>query len=237
MAEDTWQDERCLIHGLRAHDPLSLEALIQQYSRELFYIARLILAGAGSAQDAEECLNDLFLIAWQEIDAFDPARGSLRTWLQMRTRYIALDCRRYLLRRQSSNMATVVLHEVYDLPQDHRSLDSLEFPQGMPSWLTTAGADVVLEQQERLEELSHALEDLPAFDRFLIDLRYFQCTSMQGIAARTGLTRHALEARLWRARKVLRVRLQERATGIQIKRASPRAGRRASLLRKEGLPA
>ena len=69
-AEDTWRNEQRLIHGLRAHDPLILEALLQQYSRELFYLARLSLVGTDSAQDAEECLNDLFLIAWQEIDAF-----------------------------------------------------------------------------------------------------------------------------------------------------------------------
>jgi RNA polymerase sigma factor (sigma-70 family) len=237
MAEDTWQNEQRLLHGLRAHDLLSLEALMQHYSRELFYVACLILAGVGTAQDAEECLNDLFVTVWQEFDSFDPARGSLRTWLMMRTKYIALDCRRYLLRHQSPNAPTVVLHEAYYLTQDHRSLDSLEFPQGVPNWLTTAGVDVVLEQQERLEGLRHAIEDLPAFDRFLIDLRYFQSASMREIAARTGLTRHALEARLWRARKTLRARLQEWAPGIQVNRASLRAGRSASLLRKEGLPA
>ena len=53
MAEETWLDEQRLIQGLRARDPISLEALINQYSRELFYFARLILAGAGSVQDAE----------------------------------------------------------------------------------------------------------------------------------------------------------------------------------------
>jgi RNA polymerase sigma factor (sigma-70 family) len=106
MAEETWLDEHELIQGLRARDPISLEALINQYSRELFYFARLILGSAGSAQDAEECLSDLFIAVWQEFESFDPARGSLRTWLTMRTKYIALDCRRVLVRQQSARPAS-----------------------------------------------------------------------------------------------------------------------------------
>src|SRR5690349_5008632 len=125
MAEDTWQDEQQIIQGLRARDPLSLETLIHHYSRELFYFARLILAGAGAAQDAEECLNDLFVTVWQEFDSFDPARGSLRTWLTMRTKYIALDCRRHLLRRQPPDVPVVALHEEYGLAQKRRPLESL----------------------------------------------------------------------------------------------------------------
>jgi RNA polymerase sigma factor (sigma-70 family) len=111
MAEETWLDEQQLIQGLRASDPISLEALINQYSRELFYFARLILAGAGSVQDAEECLNDLFIAVWQEFDSFDPARGSLRTWLTMRTKYLALDRRRQLLRRQPGELPVVTFYE------------------------------------------------------------------------------------------------------------------------------
>ncbi|HEU5198201.1 MAG TPA: sigma-70 family RNA polymerase sigma factor [Ktedonobacterales bacterium] len=234
MIEETWLDDQRLIRGLRAHDPRSLEALIQHYSRELFYLACLILAGVGAAQDAEECLNDLFVTVWQEFDAFDPARGSLRTWLIMRTKYIALDCRRQLLRRQHADVPVVILHEEYSLAQEQRSLASLAYQQKAYSQLTTAGVDVLLEQQERYEELRCALEQLPTFDRLLIYRRYFQFTSIKELAACTGLTKHAVEARLWRARKVLREALQQQGPGIAIKRTTMRAGRKRSFLRKEG---
>jgi RNA polymerase sigma factor (sigma-70 family) len=235
MAKDPWRDEQRLIQGLRAQDPLSLEALIQQHARELFYVARLILAEVGSEQDVEECLNDLFLIAWKEVGTFDPARGSLRSWLRMRTRYIALNYRRYLLRRQFPTGSITTSSEVSPLVQDHHPLDSLEPRQAVPSQLTTVGVDVLIEQQERLAELRSALEHLPAIDRFLIDLRYFQCASLQEMAARTNSTKHAIEARLSRARKVLRAALQEGTGGISIKRASLRDGRSATPLRREGL--
>jgi RNA polymerase sigma factor (sigma-70 family) len=233
--EDTWRDEQRLIHGLRVHDPLSLEALINQYSRELFYFACLILAGVGAAQDAEECLNDLFMTVWQEFDSFDPARGSLRTWLMMRTKYIALDCRRQLLRGHHADVSVVVLHEEYAFAQEQRALDSLKQQQEAQIQPMAAGVDVLLEQCERREELRRALEQLPELDRFLIYRRYFHFTSIKELAACTGLTKHAVEARLWRARKVLREALQEQGPDGAIKRTAIRTGRRRSLLRKEGL--
>ena len=69
----------------------------------------------------------------------------------------------------------------------------------------------LLEQSEQREELRHALATLPELDRFLIYQRYFKFASTEELAAQTGLTRHAVDTRLWRARKSLRVVLKEHA--------------------------
>ncbi len=225
MAEKTRLDEQELIQGLRARDPLSLEALINRYSRELFYFARLILAGAGSVQDAEECLSDLFIAVWQEFESFDPARGSLRTWLTMRTKYLALDCRRALLRQQPAGLPAIPLE--YTLAQDQRPPERLKHRQAVQMQPMTVGVDVLLEQQERREELSRALEGLPELDRLIVYLRYFQFAGIREIAARTGLTKHAVEARLWRARKVLR-RVLEEPTNHALGQRRRRAVRRST---------
>ncbi|WP_322480781.1 sigma factor, partial [Thermogemmatispora sp.] len=99
MVRQDWSDED-LVQQLKERNPDALETLIARYSRELYYFIRLILNGVGVAQDAEECVNDLFVAAWQEIETFDASRGTLRTWLTMRAKYIALDRRRQLCRRQ-----------------------------------------------------------------------------------------------------------------------------------------
>src|SRR5918911_513714 len=103
MVRQDWSDED-LAQRLQRRDAEALETLISRYSRELFYFIRLVLDGVGVAQDAEECVNDLFVAVWQEIDTFDPMRGTLRTWLTMRAKYIALDRRRQLCRRQTHIM-------------------------------------------------------------------------------------------------------------------------------------
>ncbi len=75
---DEWPDD-ALYRGLVERDPHALEALMRRYSREMSYFIRVVLDGVGTSQDAEECASDLFLVVWQEIGSFDPARGSLRT--------------------------------------------------------------------------------------------------------------------------------------------------------------
>jgi RNA polymerase sigma factor (sigma-70 family) len=62
----------------------------------------------------------------------------------------------------------------------------------------------LVEQQERRDELDRALNELNALDRRLVLMRYFQLTPTEQICAETGLTRQAIDTRLWRARKVLR---------------------------------
>src|SRR5436309_819378 len=100
MVRQEWSDDDLARHLLeRDHD--ALETLISRYSREMLYFIRMVLDRVGAMQDAEECLYDLFMAVWQEIGTFDPGRGTLRTWLTMRAKFIALDRRRQLMRRQA----------------------------------------------------------------------------------------------------------------------------------------
>src|SRR5437667_6363380 len=99
MVRQNWSDED-LAQRLQQRDPDALETLISRYSREVYYFISLVLDGIGVSQDAEECVNDLFIAVWQEIDTFDHLRGKLRTLLTMRAKNIALDRRRQQYRHQ-----------------------------------------------------------------------------------------------------------------------------------------
>ncbi len=201
---DDWPDD-ALYAGLMQRNSHALEALMRRYSREMSYFIRLVLEGVGTAQDAEECANDLFVAAWQEVDSFDPARGSLRTWLTMRAKYIALDRRRQIQRRQAG---TLSLDGGTSVPDgDGRWIVG----GAMASHIASASLEGELEQRERRAELAKALEALATLDRRLVYLRYFRLASTEEIARATGLTRQAIDTRLWRARKALRDALGEQA--------------------------
>ena len=217
MVQDGWLDEYRLTQGLRARDSFTLEALIAQYSHELFYLIRLILDGVGSAQDAEECVNDLFVTVWQDFESFDPARGSLHTWLSMRAKYIALDRRRHLVRRNPSGSLAVNQLADQTSSQDRSRQDEFNLPGATLGQLNDTSVDALLEQRERRVEVWGALERLPELDRYLVYLRYFQLASIEEIARRTGLSRHAVDTRLWRARKSLRESLQEQVHDPSLK--------------------
>jgi len=213
MVRPDWSDDD-LAQRLRERNPEALETLITRYSRELFYFIRLVLDGVGVAQDAEECVNDLFVAVWQEIDSFDYERGTLRTWLTMRAKYIALDRRRQLCRRQTHIMQPADENRQWASDGGggrrvygwggYDSDNRVALPPHPESSM-----EHLLEQTERREELRQALATLPELDRYLIYQRYFKFASTEELAAKTGLTRHAVDTRLWRARKSLREALKE----------------------------
>lgn len=210
----SWSDEE-IAQKLQQRDPEALETLISRYSREVFYFIRLVLDGVGVAQDAEECVNDLFIAVWQEIETFDPERGTLRTWLTMRAKYIALDRRRQLCRRQTHTLPSPDGSRQWafsDVSRGRRASNwggnERDMRAALPAHTETS-MEHLLEQSERREELRLALATLPELDRYLIYQRYFKYASTEELAAKTGLTRHAVDTRLWRARRSLRDALEE----------------------------
>ncbi len=213
MVRLEWSDED-LAERLHKRDPEALETLISRYSREVFYFIRLVLDNVGVAQDAEECLNDLFVAVWQEIDTFDASRGTLRTWLTMRAKYIALDRRRQLCRRHTHNIQSADEIRQWNTRDggESRKFSGWGYEHENRATLPphpVVSMESLLEQSERREELRLALARLPELDRFLVYQRYFKFASAEELAAKTGLTRHAVDTRLWRARKSLREALKE----------------------------
>ncbi len=216
MVRQDWSDED-LVQQLLEHNPDALETLISRYSREIYYFTRLVLDGVGVAQDAEECVNDLFVAAWQEIDSFDARRGTLRTWLTMRAKYIALDRRRQLCRRQTHNVQSADENRQWLAADGSGGRKTYgwggyehENRVALPPH-PEASMEHLLEQNERREELRLALATLPELDRYLVIQRYFRFASTEELATKTGLTRHAVDTWLWRARKSLREALKEHA--------------------------
>lgn len=200
MGDDTvheeWSDQT-LYQGLRQHDLCALEALIQRYAREMTYYIRVVLAGIGTTQDAEECANDLFVVAWREIESLDPARGTLRAWLSMRAKFLALDKRRQLARRGVTVSLDVATGAVTALGEESRA-------ETLPSTLIDNSIEQVAERHEQREVLNAMLRALSDTDRTLVYLRYLNYKTPEEISATTGLTRHSIDTKLWRARKVMR---------------------------------
>ncbi|MEM7204788.1 MAG: sigma-70 family RNA polymerase sigma factor [Planctomycetota bacterium] len=66
-----------LARAARAGSKHAFAALVRRYGRQLFRFLRL---RAGSADDAEELLQDVLLRCWSRLDLYDPSRP-FSTWL------------------------------------------------------------------------------------------------------------------------------------------------------------
>jgi len=171
-------DEK-IITAIRQGDETAIDRVITKYARLLWTIADAVLKNAGSAEDVEECVADVFIHLWQHPDKFDPTRGSLRSWLSMVARSKAIDRYRLLIKREN-----LLLEE--NLPVQQLGL-----------------ADHLLAEETR-HALQEAISTLEHSDREILLRRYYLDQKPREIALALDLTVKHVNNRLYRAKQKLR---------------------------------
>lgn len=163
------------------------------------YCTRISLNILENGQDAEECVNDTYLRAWETIPPSRPTR--LGAFLARLVRNISLD--RY--RSLHTNRRGVSLFV--------ESLDELEecVPHG-DGWST--GFDDELEARRIGELLNRFLRKQPREAREVFVCRYFYSDSIGEISARFGLSESKVKSMLYRSRQKLRKLLE--SEGVQV---------------------
>ena len=173
-----------LIEGLRGPDAeRAASALYRIYGAELYGFARHRLGDAGLA---EELVQDVFTRIWQSAARYDPARGSVRTWLYA----IATNAIRDLERRRGRRppMAFAGSRDA-DSPDDARR-DGFQ--------------TALLRYQIQL-----AVSRLTFAHRQVISLIHFRGLSIAEVAELTGLPLGTVKSRLYYASQNLRLALEE----------------------------
>jgi RNA polymerase sigma-70 factor (ECF subfamily) len=83
--EQKW---RGLLERIRAKDGGALQSLYDETSRVLYSLAHRVLS---DREDAEEVMLDVYQQVWNSADRYDPARGSVLSWLAVMTKNRAID--------------------------------------------------------------------------------------------------------------------------------------------------
>lgn len=74
--------------GLKSRDNSFLDYLYDHYSGALYSVILRVVRDEGIAQ---EVLQDAFLKIWNKMEAYDPMKGKLFTWMLNVTRNLAID--------------------------------------------------------------------------------------------------------------------------------------------------
>ncbi len=173
-------DELRLLRALARRDRSAWAVMYDRHVGDVFGVIYHLLGGDRSA--AEEVCQDVWLLAIERFDRFDPSRGEFRGWLLGIARHRAL--------RQFRRTTEAVDNEWFDGPSTEvPPLDRLE-------------------ATERAAMVRAALLCLDGDQRQVLLHKYAEGRSVTEIAVRTGRTAKAVESLLSRARAQLRERLR-----------------------------
>jgi RNA polymerase sigma-70 factor (ECF subfamily) len=186
MAADFPPTDEHIIALFQQRSEDAIEATYQKYGGLLFQLAWNILE---NYEDAEECVNDTCLVAWN--DAADVRPGSLKSWLCRIVRNEAIDRVRHRASKKRGDGSVNVL------------LDELAFC--LPSDKDTARE---LELRELASAISAYLRGQPQDRRTVFIQRYYFASTASDIAVEQGMTPEAVRQLLYRMRQELKEHLQ-----------------------------
>lgn len=173
-------EEEQLINLIKKRKPKALEKVMDLYMNSVCGLAKGILLSVGSEEDVEECVQDVFLDAWNNIEKFSPQRGTFKTWLLILCKSRALNKRKALINKGK----VIELDEKLTSSKENLEED----------YLAREGKENVIEE----------INTFNAIDREIFVRRYILEQSIEEICSVMNLSRQAVDNRLWRGRKQLR---------------------------------
>jgi RNA polymerase sigma-70 factor (ECF subfamily) len=180
--------DAAVLRRIVERQPDALAELYDRFSPTLLALARRIL---GSSADAEEVLQEVFVHVWSHAQRYDPARSSVSTWLVLITRSRAIDRLRSrgVVERThtAAGQAAAVSSESYTSPE--------------------ALQNVFIRQ--RHERVQREMATLPAEQRQVLEMAFYEGLSQSEIAAKAGLPLGTVKTRTLLAMRKLRNALRE----------------------------
>ena len=185
-------DDNKIVELLYSRSEAGIKAASEKYKSYCMKIAENII---GSREDAEECVNDALMKAWELIPPNRP--NMLSTFLGKLTRNAAINKRKRLMaEKRGKGEAALVFEEL--------------------SESIKGGTDVAeeFERRELSREINAFLETLPEHKKNIFICRYWYCESVKAIAAEWGMTETGVSVTLHRLREKLCKYLRKRGYDV-----------------------
>jgi RNA polymerase sigma-70 factor (ECF subfamily) len=168
--------------------------LVREHHRRVY---GLCYRFTGSAADAEDLTQDVFLKIYSNLASFDTGRGSLQVWITTMTRNLLVDN----FRRTKNQRVTSSLDEGWDQTEEMKPVDRLTAKSPSPHEMAA--------KKELEKMVQNALSHVSVELREAVILRDLQDMDYKEIAQVLGIPEGTVKSRISRGRAEL-ARLLER---------------------------
>lgn len=182
--------DKKIISLLVAKDEKGLTLFKNKYEKLLRFVISGILNGHES--DIEECLNDTYFKLWENAATYDFNRASLKNYSVVIARNLAIN------RLRQVNKFNFI--EPYE--ESEATINSIPGK-------SSDNPEEVLITKENIQTIKTLLGKIKGTDRKILELKYFYMQDSASIARTLGLTVSAVDNRMYKLRKKLRLQLMQ----------------------------
>ncbi len=168
-----------LMRAIAAGDQRAAKQVVEHHLPLLMSLARYML---GSDAEAEEIAQESFLKLWKQAKNWQPERALIATWLRRVASNLCID---RLRQRRTTSLG----------PQDDQPIAPTQQRN--------------LEEKHLTHRVNQALDQLPERQKLALTLCHYQGLSQQEASVVMEISEHALESLLARARRGLKISLQD----------------------------
>lgn len=171
-------DERNYITRLKKKKEDALAFVVDKYVGLVKGTVYKVLGPLDRSEEVDECINDVFLAIWNHASQFDGNEDDFKKWVYKIAKYQAIDYYRKLRKREEVSL------EGDTLTQD------------------ISAEDQVMRNEDKRELVAY-INSLQPIDRKIFAMKYLLGIKSDDIAHQLGLTRTAVDNRVFRGKKKL----------------------------------
>ncbi|UZQ49005.1 sigma-70 family RNA polymerase sigma factor [Clostridium kluyveri] len=171
------------IEELQNRNSKALEYVFDNYYNYIYKIVFSVFGSEEYSTYIDECINDIFMCLWNNIDKFHKEKGSFKYWFKAVAKYKSINCRKKIIKDTNVNSIENYIFESKEQVED------------------------LIVSKESKDEVIKAIKELKDIDRKIFIRRYLIQEDIVDIASSLGISRSIVDNRLSRGRKVLKEKL------------------------------
>ncbi|PEB50800.1 RNA polymerase subunit sigma-70 [Bacillus pseudomycoides] len=180
-------NDKNFIKRLQRQKEDALEFVVDTYLPLVKGITHKVLVPIQNDGLIEECINDIFLSVWNNANKFYGDSNDFKKWIAAIAKFKAIDYYR------KANKKVEVISDEFNLSTEKSIEDEL----------------IVMENREELIQLINQLEPV---DQKVFIMKFLLGLKTEEIGEKLGLTRAAIDNRIYRGKK----KLQQNATNLRL---------------------